>query len=99
LGSDAGLQKAAAIWPEAAEWLRRRCLEAGGVVFAEVDVLAVRWDDDSRRRFFVKLLKSQMRRAGATDSTPMVVITRLAAALELPGNPRETGRILDLTEH
>jgi hypothetical protein len=95
---DETLQQAVrAAWPELAGWMRQAARASTGMLFVGVDELATRWDDIERAAFFRKLLRSEAYHPTTYDSVPIVVISRLAADLDLPPASADYGAVLDLT--
>ena len=80
------------------DWLREQAVAHGGVVVAELDALATRWDDEGRRRFFWKLLKSETRNTATGEAAPIVAPSQLALQCELPNDTRNYGVVLDLMD-
>lgn len=83
-------------WPALVDWIRQQAVVAGGLLILDLDVVATKWGDDSRRRLFWKLLKSETRTQEGRDPAPIVAVSALASGHDLPTDKRSYGCVLAL---
>lgn len=95
---DADFQRRTGVWPTVVDWIREQALAHGGVVVADLDAVATGWDEEGRRRFFWKLLKSETRNRETGEAVPIVAPSQLALQCELPTDTRNYGVVLDLMD-
>ncbi len=89
-------QRAAATWPTLADWLRQQAADHGGIVVIDLDAVVTQWEDGDRRRFYLKLLKSETRSRDTGESIPIVAVSSLALDYRLPEDARDQGIVIDL---
>lgn len=89
-------QRAAAAWPTLVNWLREQAVAGPGVLVIDLDAVVTQWDERDRRRFYLKLLKSETRESGTGTSAPIVALSSLALDYQLPEDARDQGIVLDL---
>lgn len=89
-------QRAAAAWPTLVSWLREQAVAGSGVLVIDLDAVVTQWDEGDRRRFYLKLLKSETRQSGTGAPAPIVALSSLALDYQLPEDARNQGIVLDL---
>lgn len=83
-------------WPTYVEWIREEALTRGGIFVLDIDAVATAWSESERRRFYVKLLKSETRSQPGGNAVPIVTASRLALEYDLPDDPRSYGIVVNL---
>lgn len=100
---DAQLRAHFAAWPTLVDWIREQAVAAGGAVVLDLDVVATKWDENTRRRLYEKLLRSATRTRDGSAAAPIVVVSALAMQIDFPKDVRNNrnnnyGRVLELHE-
>ncbi|MGQ9730510.1 MAG: hypothetical protein ACUVX8_04480 [Candidatus Zipacnadales bacterium] len=94
----AGFRRIGDVWPTLVDWLREQAIKTGGLLVVELDVLATRWEEDGRERFYRKLLRSETRCPHTAEAAPIIIVSQLAGKYKLPRASRESGLVIDLNE-
>lgn len=91
--------RACGAWPTLVDWVRDQArAKPEGILIMGLDAVLTRWSSEEHEWIFRKLLKSEIFTPDTREAVPCVIISALAYHYQLPQDPQNFGRLVELEE-